>query len=205
MKPTPDFEWPEYFKAAENSKLHRLFEHLDPHLHPGLTALDLGCGVGHGTVHLLHKGLQVTAVDIQKEALERLQPRIPEGTFPSLIQSGFLELSFEGEIFDIVVATNALYFLAPNDFKVFWPKLTKWIKPGGLFMGQFMGPNDGWSSREDYSHHTAEEARILLAGFDILHLHDDEREDVTCTGAPNHMHVVHVLARKLPAAADDVY
>ena len=69
LKRTPNFEWAEYFKAsAEKGRLHPLFEQLQPYLSPGLAVLDLGCGVGYGTIHLLEQGLEVTAVDIHEEA-----------------------------------------------------------------------------------------------------------------------------------------
>ena len=195
---TPDFEWHEYFKAmAEKGRLHPLFERLQPCLRPGMAALDLGCGIGHGTLHLLEQGLHVTSVDIHAEALERLMDRLPSGSSPVLLQSDLRDLEFESECFDVVVATNVLYFVSPEELLAFWPKLVGWIKPGGLFIGQFMGRNDSWSHREDYNWQTEETIRGLFSGFEILHLHDDEKESITVTGTPNHSHVFHVLARKL--------
>ncbi len=197
MESTPDFEWADYFEASETGKLHPLFERLTPHLRDGAKALDLGCGVGLGTAFLCERGQRVSAVDIHEEALMRLKRKVPAGAAPEVIQSDFRELEFQESTFDLVVATNALYFLPPEYFAAFWRRLVSWIKPGGIFMGQFMGPGDAWSFREDYNTHTALEVQRLLTDFEVLHLHDDERDTVIITGKPNHVHVVHVIARKL--------
>ncbi len=193
---TPDFEWQDYFEAAEKNKLHHLFEKLQPHLRPGLTALELGCGVGHGTAHLYAHGLEVTAVDIYKEALNRVRSKLPACHRVQLVERDFRQLAFPEQSFDMIVAINALYFLSPIEFSGFWARLGSWIRPGGLFVGNFMGPGDPWAFRKDYNTQSEETLRTLLDGFDVLYQLNDERDTVITTGKTRHVHVLHVLARK---------
>ncbi len=197
LTPTPDFEWADYFEAIDKGKLHPLYAQLDAHLSPGLTALDLGCGVGHGTLHLCNRGLIVTAVDVSADGLARLKQRVPPDAAVTLVESDFRLLEFPVDAFDIVTATNALYFLPPADFPIFWPKLLGWMRPGGVFIGQFMGPRDAWADRDDYSKHSADQVKALFEGFELLHLHDDERDSVNCMGKNSHVHIIHAVAKKL--------
>lgn len=197
MKPTPDFEWADYFEATDKAKLNPLYAQLDPYLAPGLTALDLGCGVGHGTVHLCSRGLQVTAVDVSADAINRLQRRMPPGNTIQVIEADFRNLVFPTDAFDIVTATNALYFLPPDEFPGFWQRLVGWLRTGGIIIGQFMGPRDSWADREDYNVQSSEQVqRLFSRGFELLHFHDDERDSVNLLGTKTHVHVTHVVARK---------
>jgi cyclopropane fatty-acyl-phospholipid synthase-like methyltransferase len=197
LKATPEFDWPQYFEASDaKGRLHPLFGLLDPLLRPGFKALDLGCGVGRGVCHLAELGLEVTAVDIYKEALERLERRLA-GHFPvQLVEADLRGLAFHEHSHDVVVATSVLYFLSPSEFSVFWPKLVGWIRPGGYFAGQFMGPNDPWVTREDYNFQTPETVARLFEGFEILHSLEDERDSPNAVGDLVHMHQIQVLARR---------
>lgn len=198
IRATPEFEWSDYFEASDSTdKLYPLFENLDPFLRPGLKALDLGCGVGKGVCRLAERGLEVTAVDILEEALQRVQRRVAGRYEVHLVKSDLRHLAFPDQMFDVIVATSILYFLSPAELSIFWPKLVSWIKPGGLFAGQFMGPNDLWVTREDYNFQTVETAKNLFHGFEILYFLDDDRDTTNTLGKSTHSHQIQVLARKL--------
>lgn len=139
----------------------------------------------------------MTAVDIHKDALDRLARRMEDRFQVRLIEGDLRNVSFPEEYFDVVVSTSVLYFLSPSEFAVFWPKLVRWIKPGGYFAGQFMGPNDPWVTREDYNFQTVESAERLLEGFEVLHFLDDERDTTNTVGKPVHSHQIQVMAKKL--------
>lgn len=190
-------DWPAYFKASLDKPLHPLWEQIDPYLAAGQTALDLGCGVGVGTAHLIEKGLRVIAVDQEAEALEITGGRLPAGADVHFVQASFQELGADEKSVDVIVAFFSLFFLSPLDFGRFWEKLTSALRPGGLFAGQLLGVHDDWANR-GYTVFTASECYAVLDAFDILYFEEVDRDGETTLREPKHWHVFHVVARKRP-------
>lgn len=189
-------DWSGYYEAMENKPLHPTYSLIDPYLKPGQRAIELGFGIGHGVVHLLSKGLEVTGIDAEAEALERLQKRLPAGSKATLVQSNFQSLQLMPKGYEIVIAGFSLFFLNETEFNKFWPDLVESLKTGGVFMGQFLGPNDDWAD-ENHSFHDNAQVHKLLEKFEILSLEEAERDGETAQGIPKHWHVFHVLARKI--------
>ncbi len=191
--PAPAVNWTEYFEATLDKPLHPHYEALEPYLPQGGEALELGCGVGHGALHLLGKGFAVTAVDAEERALEILRSRLPDGSSAKLVQSRFQDLELGR--YDLVAAHFCLFFLTPAEFEAFWPRVVDAIKPGGVFSGQFLGVNDEWRDR-GYTVLTREQVENLLSDFEVLYFDEVERDGETSMGTPKHWHVFHVVARK---------
>jgi hypothetical protein len=57
--------------------------------------------------------------------------------------------------------------LRPGHFPALWEKVTKAVKTGGRFAGQFFGVNDTWAYRKDMIFHTGDQVRALFADFEI--------------------------------------
>jgi tellurite methyltransferase len=186
-------DWSNYYAATLEKPLHPLYESLDPHLPPSGVALELGCGVGHGVLHLVQRGLRVVAVDMNAEPLAILKSRLPEGADVEVVQSRLEDFDFPSA--DVIVAGFTLFFLEGEAFGTVWARLSCALKPGGLFMGQLLGPNDDWVTR-GYTVHSREEVEELLRGFEILHHEEVERDGETAVGSAKHWHVHHVVARK---------
>lgn len=186
-------EWSDYYKASIAKPLHPHYENLQPHLPEGGEALELGCGVGHGVLHLLEKGFHVTAVDAEEEAVAILRSRLPNGAAAKVVRSQFQELEL-GK-YDLVAAHFCLFFLTPAEFNAFWPRLIASIKPGGLLSCQLLGVNDEWRDR-GYTVLDRPEVDTLLEPFDVLFLEEVERDGETAVGVKKHWHVFHVVARK---------
>jgi len=189
-------DWPAYFKASLEKPLHPLWEQIDPLLAPGQVALDLGCGVGSATIHLLEKGLKVVAIDQEPEALEITRSRLPPEAAAHLLKAQFQDVGFDSDSLDVVAAFFALFFLRPWEFGRVWQRLLAALKPGGVFAGQFLGINDDWADR-GYTVHTRSEVESLLHPFEVLYLEEVERDGETTLREPKHWHVFHVVARKL--------
>lgn len=187
--------WSEYLKASVEKPLHPLWEQLDPFLEPGQIALDLGCGAGSGTLHLLERGLKVLAVDQEPEALEITRSRIPQGADATLVKAQFQDIGFEPESLDVVVAFFTLFFLRPWEFTAVWRRLTSALRPGGLFAGQLLGVHDEWADR-GYTVFTRAEVESRLEPFDLVYLEEAERDGETALLEAKHWHVFHVVARK---------
>lgn len=193
MFPLTTADWSDYYQAMLSRPLHPHYENLDPHLPEGGDALELGCGVGQGVVHLVEKGFHVTAVDAEQEALDILRSRLPAGAPVELVRRSFQDLELAS--YDVVAAHFCLFFLAPEEFASFWPRLVESVKPGGLLSAQFLGVNDEWRDR-GYTVHRAEQVDEMLRPFEVLFLEEVERDGETAVGTAKHWHVFHVVARK---------
>jgi SAM-dependent methyltransferase len=195
LPPNPESSWQEYFAAMADKPLHPLYAHLDPFLPPTGRALELGCGVGQGVLHLAALGWDVVAVDAQDEPLNALRARL-EPRHRVEIRKGFIEdVKLNDREFDLVVAGFCLFFLKPTEFGHTLERTLGSIRPGGLLMAQFLGPWDSWA-REGYSAHSQEDLRSFLSGFQTLHWEHIERDGRSVQGTPKHWDVTHVIARK---------
>jgi len=189
--------WSDYYAAMLERPRHPHYDNLDPHLPNGGDALDLGCGVGQGVLHLLSKGFRMTAVDAEQEALDILQSRLPSGAPVKLICSSFENLDWKSlGTFDVVVAHFSLFFIAPGVYDRVWKQVVDAVRPDGLLSVQILGVNDDWVSR-GYTVKTNEQIEDMLEPFEVLFMDEVDRDGETAQNVPKHWHVFHVVARKL--------
>lgn len=154
---------------------------------PNPKALDLGCGPGNETRYLLQKGFSVISVDSN--------PGVKEFV-PDAIISKFEEYAFPKEEFDVVFAMFALPFCAPDKIDVVIEGIKSSLKQGGVFAGQFFGPEDTWASRKDMNFQGEQEVRAFFENFEILKLKEVKEEKPTALGDPHFWHIFHIIARK---------
>lgn len=138
--------------------------------------------------------MHVVAVDASEEGLDYLRKGLPGGSDVELICSNFQDLELGA--YDVSVACFTLFFLPPDEFDRFWPRVVQSIRPGGLFAGQFLGVNDSWKDR-DFTLHRRRDVEALLKDFKVLMLNEEENDGETALGEKKHWHVFHVIARKL--------
>lgn len=193
-------DWPGYFgavlgKPPRDTLLAALAAFEQEGVAPGL-AVDLAAGEGRDTLELLARGWRVLATDAEPAAFTYLQPRVPEAARERLSTS---VARFEDTILppcELVNASFALPFCAPDILPALWERIVAAIRPRGRFAGQFFGDRDSWASRPDRTHHTQDEVMQLLAGFDVEMLRIEERDDAPELREPKHWHMFHVVARK---------
>lgn len=196
--PNPAGTWAEYFDSMRDKPVHPLYRELDRFLPSAGAALELASGVGQGALYLLRRGLEVWAWDARGEALvalDRSCPREMRDRLHLAVRS-FERMALPTAGFDVVVAGFCLFFMPPELLTERWPQIVAAIKPGGLFMGQFLGVRDDWAAM-GYTAQTREELDGMLSGFEILHLEEAEREGATAQGTPKRWHVYHVIAKRL--------
>ena len=160
-----------------------------------LQAIDLGCGDGTESAVLLSRGWHVLAVDAEPAATQRLLAKVPpEGQDRLQTQiTKFEEVNLPST--DLVHASFSLPFCHPDHFPALWQKITRAIKTGGRFAGQFFGVHDSWANEEDMTFHTEEQIRALLEDFEIESFHEMD-EDGQAVSGPKHWHVFTIIARK---------
>ncbi|TFC46640.1 class I SAM-dependent methyltransferase [Cryobacterium sp. TMT1-21] len=161
---------------------------------PG-TAVDLGCGEGTETRHLLAAGWRVHAFDADPGAEARVRgaldrPRAERLTFHSARFEDFPALPAA----DLVYAGFSLPFCDPKAFPGLWTGIRGALNPGAWFAGEFFGPHDAWAGRADMNFHDREGVDALLAGLDLVDVIEDDRPGQSAFG-PRHWHVFHVIAR----------
>lgn len=165
-------------------------------------ALDLGAGLGQESEELLRRGWRVTATDASRRMLESVRRRaaaIDALDRLALVHATFERTDLPPDSFDLVHAGFSLPFCPLPQFDSVWRAVAQSVREGGLFVGQFFGPQDEFvlkSPPGSMAAHDSAAVRRLLAGFDLLVHEEVERDGRTAPDSPKHWHVHHVIARR---------
>jgi 2-polyprenyl-3-methyl-5-hydroxy-6-metoxy-1,4-benzoquinol methylase len=132
-----DFSMDEYVKdqceAVENAN-SRIIRFLERYMHlNGCNALDMGCGTGGYSVAVALKGAEVTAMDMDSNALEVAKLRAKEHGVKILFECHDAQnLPFTSNSFDIVICRQVLQHI-PGEGKIKALKeCFRVLKKGGL-------------------------------------------------------------------------
>jgi hypothetical protein len=137
----------------------------------------------------------VLAIDADEDGIRRV--REAAGDDPRLETRVARLEDAEWGARDLVNASYALFFLAPEHFARTWQRIRASLRPGGRFSGQLLGDRDTWATDPKMTHHSRDELILLLDGLEIERLDEDENANgQTATGVPKHWHVFHVVARQ---------
>ncbi|MBK7405122.1 MAG: class I SAM-dependent methyltransferase [Phycisphaerales bacterium] len=198
-------DWPAYFQVvAGKPPRETLLDALRrfdaeglprPDATPPL-AIDLGCGEGRDTAELLRRGWKVIAIDAHPDAVRRLKAR-PDLTHPERLE--IRERPFEGLQLPAAILVNASFalpFCPPDHFDALWAAILTALPPASRFAGQLFGDRDDWAAIPDRTHHTIDQARALLADFDIEHFQEEEDDGKDALSNPKHWHRFDVVARR---------
>jgi len=98
---------------------------------PGGKILDLGCGPGLYTKRLSEMGYDTTGMDFSKRSIAHAKSQDAKTKY---ILENYLELDAAGE-FDAVILIYCDYAaLTPDERRLLLPKISRALKPGGLFV-----------------------------------------------------------------------
>jgi SAM-dependent methyltransferase len=107
-------------------------EKLIPGITTGKGVLDIGCGVGLGTMMLISKGFSVTSIDISPKMIEFTRSRNPKAI---TIVGDFLEYKFKKE-FDAIFAMAFIHLFPKEIAELNLKKMYDLLKEGGaLYIG----------------------------------------------------------------------
>jgi len=136
-------EWTKPSYPTRVEYLHKLLAYLPPSP-VEKSVLELGCGSGQPCTAVLasNPSLKVTANDISPVQLELAAQHLPS-TNVALVEGDMMGLSFEEHSFDAVIAMYSIIHLPREEQVTLLTRIYKWLKPGGLFLGNFSaGPED---------------------------------------------------------------
>ncbi len=206
-----DVSWDEYnaaqagraprasLTAALEAVAQRDGEDADHAAHRGQrppVAVDLGCGEGVEVTALLERGWIVHAVDGEAAALERLAER----TSPELRERLHIHQTAYADVdvlpdADLLHASYSLPYCEPAHFHRLWAAVRASLRPGAVLACQLFGPHDDSYGDPEMTFHTAEAARALFDGLEIVTWTEEDADGTAYTG-PKHWHVFHVVARR---------
>jgi tellurite methyltransferase len=193
-------DWPGYFASVIGKGARdTLVAALDSFSKEGFTGglcVDVAAGEGRDALELLGQGWRVVATDNHPDAFPLLWSRVAEELKPALstVVVDFAEM--EVPDCDLVNASFALPFCAPEHFPGLWSRIVAAVRPGGRFAGQFFGDRDDWASLPGRTHHSRDEVMKLLEDFEIEMIREEERDDPPELRSPKHWQIFHVVARK---------
>ena len=127
------------YKIDEYDKSHETFMTTKNEITKNLPStvnniLDLGCGTGLELIELFKKypSINVTAVDISENMIERLKQR-EFGDKVNVICGSFFDVDF-GNNYDAVISTSALHHFLLKDKLVLYKKIFESLKENGIFI-----------------------------------------------------------------------
>jgi SAM-dependent methyltransferase len=171
-------------------------------------ALDLGCGPGREVVVLLQRGFRVQAVDPYRSMIDATSRAVMEHA-PSRLGRLRLDCARIEELapalpraeFDLVHAGFVLPFVESASFADAFRSIAASMQEGGMFVGQFFGPDDEFvreAAPGAMTSHTREEVDALLCENALVAMHREEvrRDGKIGRGRSKFWHVHHVIARR---------
>jgi SAM-dependent methyltransferase len=108
---------------------------LGSHLRPGMSALELGCGIGLFTAELAQTGAAITAIDISPDLLEIAKTERSASNVNYEVQNAYA-MNYAGSTFDTVVGSSVLHHL---ELEPALREIHRVLKPSGSIF--FTEPN----------------------------------------------------------------
>lgn len=119
----------EIYRARQSTALAWI-DHLA--LAPSSRVLEIGCGAGHMTVALAHRGLRVQAIDSSETMVELARQNAAESGISELISvdvGDVCSMTFRDDCFDLVIAIGVIPWLAEPELAI--QEIARVTKPEG--------------------------------------------------------------------------
>ena len=189
--------WKKYFKKQEKRKAREQIVRAVSLCNDKNHALDLGSGNFIESKFLIkQKFKKIIAVDNSKDLKKYTKNLNKKIKFENI---SFQEYDYPKKTFDLINAQFSLPFYGKKDFFSFTKKVTKSLKPKGIFVGQFFGNKDSFNTKKyknRLAFQTKKEVLDILSGFKILEFMEEEKDGKTVSGKQRHWHVFHFIAKK---------
>ena len=124
----------EFFKWNHPLHNEKPFDRLFPYsqFNANHRVLEIGCGMGTMAMLWAQHGVQVTAIDLNSEAVQQTRRRFELFGLKGTIEEGdATALQFENDYFDYVYSWGVLHHSPNSDISV--REMIRVLKPGGMF------------------------------------------------------------------------
>lgn len=162
------------------------------------SAIDLGCGSGTDTIHLLREHWSVLAIDNEPKAIAYINQATSNLAFSSQLttkQSSFENIAML-PISSLINACYSLHLLSPAYFYSFWNIIKASLVNGGRISGILLGKNDAWYKFRPMTFLSRSECLDLFTGFEIEKFDEIERDQPLINGTLKHWHIYSIVAKK---------
>jgi len=176
-----------------------------------LMAADLGAGAGNETIYLIEKEWNVIAIDTNPYSIKTIRERFQElqrkdrsenkqklGSLDARLIS-MQKMELKPNSLDLVNASLSLPYIPRTQMKDVWKKIVDALKVGGVFTGDFFGPEHAWRNNPTMSFYSLKE--ILKEFFDdsnleIRYVFDKREESRLAAGGTVFFHTITIIAQK---------
>lgn len=148
---------PEIFNEIEQDRLHKALSRALGMVETGArpcTALDIGCGSGNVTRHLLELGADVVAADVSPRFLDLVEERFDgAGRVNTLLLNGIDLSGVEDESVDLVTVYSVLHHIP--DYCGVVRELGRVLRPGGVAFIDHERSEEFWRGSEQLDRYQA--------------------------------------------------
>lgn len=196
--PGSDADWTDY-NAAQDGRpvrpllLHALEAWRDAGSQPDApVAVELGCGAGRETAHLIAQGFAVHAYDADPSVAERMRALAGRGG-ATFTLTRFEDIAALPSC-DLLFASASLPFVPRAHFDRVRESVRAALRPGAVLAVDLFGDRDEWAGGEG-TFLSAAEVDGLLKGLDVV-LCEEQEFDGRSFAGPKHWHLFSIVARR---------
>jgi SAM-dependent methyltransferase len=132
-------------------------------LAPGLTVLEIGCGLGTSAAWLAEHGLKVIAVDISNHVIEQARKNFPDRPGLEFRCADVCANEPFAAVFDVIIDTGCLQHIPTGLRNQYGQNLLAWSRAGSRFVVT-MHKRDRTAAER-----LAEVQALFATGFELVH------------------------------------
>lgn len=187
-------DWQEYINKTKNQAPRTLLVKALDYIKIKEAALDLGAGALNDSKCLQLAGFKkVYAVDTEED--QKLIKELDDQVF--VFQKVAIEdYVFPLNFFDLVNAQFVLFFVKRDKITRVINDIKKTLKPGGIFVGQFLGLNDSWTNNPAVCAYLRVDVEEFFSGLEIIYFQEEEKDGMTAMNQTKHWHIFNFIVRK---------
>ncbi len=188
--------WDKYFSNQKRKSVSKLLTSAINFCESKNYALDLGAGTLVESCYLLDIGFkEIVSVDLSPE-VEKLATKIDDARFTFKLSS-FKDFEFPISKFNLINARYSLPFNGSSTLDTLVSHIIHSLANGGIFVGQFFGPEDSWALTKHNLTFTSK-AQILtyFKKLEILYFEEENEIGPTVSGEVKNWHVFHFIVKK---------